>query len=223
MNAVGAMLGTAICARLSDIYGRKWLTLVGVAANAIFAGLFGFSATYWQLLITRFLSGLAGGAQGATARVICSELTDSSNQAMAFTLLGTGWQVGATIAPSLGAALAAPAESWSFFKNTVFETFPYALPGVLTGTFLLFVVMLAAIYAKETHPDYKDGKKRPSFKLKRSDYQSLASGTTERNLLESCKIFLLGDNTGLPSLWSCGEGFMLLIWVGDDPQIAATS
>lgn len=64
-NAIGMVLGVCICARLSDIYGRKWVTLVGVFFGALFTALFGFGTAYWQLVAMRFLTGFSNGAQAA--------------------------------------------------------------------------------------------------------------------------------------------------------------
>lgn len=44
-----------------------------------------------------------------TARAYISEITDSSNQALAFSLITVGWGVGATTGPAIGVFLSSPA------------------------------------------------------------------------------------------------------------------
>lgn len=82
--AAGMIIGVFIFARLSDMYGRKWITIIGeqsrswfrnaaqysphilgVGLASVFCVLFGFGRTFSQLLLLRFAMGFANSAQSA--------------------------------------------------------------------------------------------------------------------------------------------------------------
>ena len=63
--AIGMCSGVFIFATLSDKYGRKWVTLVGVGMASILCSLFGFARTFSQLLFLRFAMGVVNSAQAA--------------------------------------------------------------------------------------------------------------------------------------------------------------
>ena len=52
------MIGGYIWGAISDIYGRKYILILSLTFNAIFAVLCGFSRTFFTLLFFRFLSGI---------------------------------------------------------------------------------------------------------------------------------------------------------------------
>lgn len=62
---IAMMLGLFLFAAMSDKYGRKWVTLIGVGTSSLFCIAFGFTRNYNQLLLLRFAIGFANSAQGA--------------------------------------------------------------------------------------------------------------------------------------------------------------
>ena len=135
---------------------------------------------------------------------------------------GMGWQMGATIAPMLGGILTNPAETWPFlFASTVFEQYPYALPPLVTGMIPGVVVIFAIFLAKETHPNIKTGK-TSNYILTSKGHPSIASEDviaydmqTVKILISKCRQIVWGEQGREPNLWSCGAGYMLILWVGD--------
>ncbi len=52
------MIGGYTWGAISDLFGRKYILVLALTFNAVFAALCGFSQTFSTLLIFRFLSGI---------------------------------------------------------------------------------------------------------------------------------------------------------------------
>ena len=117
-------------------------------------------------------------------------------------LVQTGWQIGATAAPMMGAVLAHPERKWpGLFRNTIFERYPYSLPCVAVSAVPLITTFFAAFLAEETHPGIRAGSTN-------AEYSKILQSP------ESPKF----DSKTLPpeeepSLLSSGAGFVLLLRV----------
>ena len=67
-----------------------------------------------------------------------------------------GWQGGATFAPVIGSMLAEPARHWpSTFQNSLFETYPYALPCIIAASLPLGTAMIGIFKLQETRPNHR--------------------------------------------------------------------
>lgn len=65
--------------------------------------------------------------------------------------LTTGcWSLGLVIGPACGGLLASPAQLYHSFRGTVFETFPYLLPNLVTAFFALLASFLLFFFFPET-------------------------------------------------------------------------
>lgn len=64
-------MGVYLWGKLSDTYGRKWITLGGVASASIACALFGFGRTFDQLLCLRLTMGFLNSAQAAYVPFRC--------------------------------------------------------------------------------------------------------------------------------------------------------
>lgn len=63
------------------------------------------------------------------------ELSTPETLPMAFSLNSFAWTLGNFIAPSIGGFLAEPAIQYpGIFKGTIWEVYPYALPGVVVSS-----------------------------------------------------------------------------------------
>ncbi|KAJ3995654.1 major facilitator superfamily domain-containing protein [Lentinula boryana] len=138
--------------RLSDIYGRRRILLIGPLGLTLAMLGFGLSKTFWALVIFRALQGVA--------RTVMAEITDSTNMADAFSMIPIMWSFGSMVGPALGGILANPATQWPqlFGKFVFFRDFPYFLACAAAG-FLAFVAFaLSCVGLKESSPTFKNQK-----------------------------------------------------------------
>lgn len=104
-----------IWGRLSDHVGRKPILTLGLFANAIFYGLFGYVSHFpadamylgmspltW-LFITRLGAGIAS-ATIPTAQAYIADTTDQANRGKGMALIGAAFGIGFTFGPLIGAA-----------------------------------------------------------------------------------------------------------------------
>ncbi|KAK7691347.1 hypothetical protein QCA50_004743 [Cerrena zonata] len=157
-------------ARISDSAGRLPVLFAGTLGIAITTSLFGLSETFTGVLITRFLCGIFSGTTGAIHSIV-GELTDSTNQGVAFPLYDIVAAVGFIVGPLMGGTLANPTkQSWWPWKesgstllpshriNEWFNNYPFLLPCLVTSALAVFAVILGTIVLSETLP--KKGKSR---------------------------------------------------------------
>ena len=229
LSSAGMISGVFIFARLSDMYGRKWITLAGVFVASILCATFGFARTLYGLLFIRFIMGFANSCQSATAKVMVSEITDSTNEAQSFALMGTGWQLGATMAPMLGALASKPAVTFpSLFAGTIFDTYPYALPCGAAAAVPFITVFFAIPLAQETHPGLRVGKPNAQYSKIQQVFDadddcegkypkvkgSMSSDTTlvdDSAVSTPSSLKSFNDSLNGESKWACGAGFVLLL------------
>lgn len=140
----------------------------------------------------------------STAKVILSEICDKSNEALSFAIMGTGWQIGATAAPLMGAALAHPAKTWpSVFAGTIFERYPYSLPPIAAAALPGVACIFAVCLAEESHPDIRAGRKRAGYgKVPDSPLTPMVQDNFE----------VEQDD---PPMMSCGAPFAFLVRVSE--------
>lgn len=157
---------------------------------------------------------------------MAAEIADSSNLATCMALTGVGWQVGTTLAPTLGGIFAQPATTWpGIFRGTIFEVYPYALSCIVVTVIPAIAVILAVYYSEETHLEMRSGRrKRPGFETKGSDGYEMVSQSSDASPRVSTSpntpvVPMPELNTVLPlsqkkpGLFSCGGGFLMTIWV----------
>ncbi|KAL0566304.1 hypothetical protein V5O48_015709, partial [Marasmius crinis-equi] len=95
------------------------------------------------------------GGYSSVVQSIVGDISDASNQATAFPILGLGWPIGSIIGPLIGGILSNPAERYgkhtSFFKDSPFFTkHPYFLPGFVSGFLALLCIVIGYFYMEET-------------------------------------------------------------------------
>jgi len=136
---------------LSDKIGRRPSLLAGVSFSMITTFVFGFSRTFWMAVVLRGLNGLLNG-NVLIVRTYLADITDSSNQAGAFALLGLSFGLGTAIGPMLGVYLSEITEKGTH-KDTMgglLHKFPYLLPNFILGIIMLIILILAWIYLLES-------------------------------------------------------------------------
>ncbi|KAF8150914.1 major facilitator superfamily transporter [Crassisporium funariophilum] len=148
--------------RVSDRIGRKPVLLIGLVGTFLSMQLFGLSRTFGALVISRCLCGLLNGNIGVMKSVM-GELTDTTNRAEAYALMPVVWALGASMGPLLGGSLARPSDRFpKLFSGKLWQEFPYYLPCLATGSFVLVVIVITAVLFKETLPAYKTRTKTSS-------------------------------------------------------------
>ncbi|ESK92845.1 major facilitator superfamily multidrug- dha1 sub-family [Moniliophthora roreri MCA 2997] len=157
--------------RLSNTIGRRPVVMMGTLGVAIATAWFGFSTSLTEIILSRCLAGIFAGTV-AVIHSILAEITDSTNQSVAFPIYGLFWPLGAILGPLLGGSLSNPAAKYPhLFANTIFSVYPYLLPCTVACTLSLCGVILCYTCLKETLPS----KQLPSDK----DDPSKVSGSED--------------------------------------------
>ena len=93
-----------ILGNLSDRFGRRPVLLISLATLGLDYLLMGFAHSIWLLVIGRVLSGISG-ATVATAKAYIADVTDASERAQAFGLIGAAFGIGFIFGPAIGGIL----------------------------------------------------------------------------------------------------------------------
>ncbi|KAG6832687.1 hypothetical protein H0H92_012259 [Tricholoma furcatifolium] len=114
-----------------------------------------FSRTYimdslFGLVASGFFSGNV-----AVIHSVLGELTDSSNQALAFPIYALFWPLGAIVGPLIGGSLSDPAarHPGSIIDNGLTRAFPYLFPCLASALIGLVGVVLAYYFLDESLPN----------------------------------------------------------------------
>lgn len=116
------------------------------------------------------------------------ELTDSTNEAVAFAILPLGWSVGAALAPALG--------GWTFDRGSV--AFPALLPCALAAVIPLVAFFVCLFYFEESLPS--SARKTQCEANVAQDSNKEPSRTSIGQLLANPNIALLLANYGAVAL-----------------------
>ncbi|KAG8754335.1 hypothetical protein FRC12_011229, partial [Ceratobasidium sp. 428] len=81
------------CGYLSDTFGRKPVILLGMAGLVVSMVSFGFSRSLFDMIASRCIGG-ALGASWAAIKVMTGEITDRSNQDLAYSSLQIAYRIG---------------------------------------------------------------------------------------------------------------------------------
>ncbi|KXN90531.1 Protein ZINC INDUCED FACILITATOR 1 [Leucoagaricus sp. SymC.cos] len=137
-------------ARISDLVGRRPVIVIGTAGLSISTILLGLTSNLPQILIARCLAGTFSGT-AAVLHSVLGELTDQSNQAVAFPIYGLFWPLGSIVGPLIGGTLANPAEKFpDLFGSVAFLIhYPYFLPCCFSGLIALVMALLAYFFLNE--------------------------------------------------------------------------
>ncbi|KAI5122776.1 hypothetical protein M0805_000120 [Coniferiporia weirii] len=158
------------CSFISDRYGRKPVVLISIAILSLSTALFGFSKSYWFMIVTRSMGGVCG-ASWSTMKVMLGELTDRESQGQAFAIFGVAYRIGQILGQPVGGLLSHPERNFPYFSGSFWLAYPYALPCLFSAFFALLAVFAGCFTLTET---------KPVKKRRRESHLRYASVTSER-------------------------------------------
>ncbi|KAJ6608577.1 major facilitator superfamily domain-containing protein [Mycena sp. CBHHK59/15] len=157
--AVTQSLTSYYWAKLSDVIGRRPIILLGSICLAIFTLLLGFCTSLTQIMVLRALAGFMAGNL-AVYHAVLGEITDTSNQAIAYPLYAFTWPFGGTIGPLIGGSFSNLGTKYpKFFGYAFLVAYPYFMPGFICSLLVMVGFCLAYFLLEETLPSKR---KRPT-------------------------------------------------------------
>ncbi|HEY8921807.1 MAG TPA: MDR family MFS transporter [Candidatus Limnocylindria bacterium] len=113
-----ATISGPIYAKLSDLFGRRPMVMIGVTLFLIGSALSGLSQEAWQLIAARGLQGLGAGAIFPIALAVIGDLFTPAERGKYQGLFGAVFGISALIGPALGGFLTDNVGwHWIFFVN----------------------------------------------------------------------------------------------------------
>ncbi|WRT63301.1 uncharacterized protein IL334_000206 [Kwoniella shivajii] len=154
--AVAELLTVFQWGKASDHWGRKPVLLIGCAGATISSVLFGFSTTFPAMVLTRAINGLANG-NVAVLKSVISELSDETNQSIAFSFFPLSMAIGTILASSIGGYFPHFANRFPSVGDAfpVIRKYPYMLPSLVAAVFPFSSGIVASLFMKETLPTKK--------------------------------------------------------------------
>ncbi|KAF1993438.1 MFS general substrate transporter [Amniculicola lignicola CBS 123094] len=184
----------------SEYGGRKrviWMGLFGTMLSVIG---FGFSTSFPMAVCFRLFGGIVNGNIGVMRTMISEIIKEKKYQARAFIIMPMTFNIGVIIGPILGGILADPVASYPkiFGLNSLIGgkngvqwmiKYPYALPNLMSATFLFTSVCAVWLFLEETSELCKD-KSDPGLRIGRwirrhIFRQNIADGYTALRMDES--------------------------------------
>jgi len=147
---------SAMWGRLSDRIGRKPVLLVGLGGTGISMLTFGFARSLPVALGARFVGGLLNGNGGVLQTMVAEIVTVKAHQPRAYTFLPLTWGLGSVVGSFLGGTLADPVGNYpEVFRRgewPVLERYPFLLPNLFASAMVVFGMLVAVFFFRETHP-----------------------------------------------------------------------
>ncbi len=99
---VGLFVGTALFGYVADLFGRRLLFIIDIAAIAVISVITMFITSPLELVIMRFLIGIVIGADYPIATSMVAEFSTTRQRAFTMGFIAAMWYVGATFADVVG-------------------------------------------------------------------------------------------------------------------------
>ncbi|KAI9458027.1 MFS general substrate transporter [Russula earlei] len=155
--SISSLLSIYHWARLSDVMGRRPVIFIGILGVSFATLLFGLQQTFPGILLIRCIGGFFSGNTAVIYSVL-GEITDTTNQAIAFPMFGLAWPVGSIIGPLIGGTFSNPANAIpNLFGHHFFQTYPYFLPGFIAFVISLVAATFGYVFLEETLPSKRRG------------------------------------------------------------------
>ncbi|KAF1072199.1 MAG: Inner membrane metabolite transport protein YgcS [Pseudomonas citronellolis] len=101
-SLLGIFFGATVFGAITDRIGRETMYAVDLTVLVIACGLSAFVSAPWQLIVLRFIIGLAVGADYPIATSLLTEFTPSKRRGFMIGVSGLAWSVGAMTAFIVG-------------------------------------------------------------------------------------------------------------------------
>ncbi|KAJ7197169.1 major facilitator superfamily domain-containing protein [Mycena pura] len=148
--AITQSLTSYYWASLSDAVGRRPIILTGAAGLAVVTFLLGFCTSFTQIIFVRAVAGFLAGNL-AVGHAILAEITDESNQAIAYPLYACTWPLGAVVGPLIGGQLSNLGTKYpEYFGFDFILSHPYFMPNLVCALLVLLGLLLAYLFLEET-------------------------------------------------------------------------
>ena len=124
--AIMQFLCSPIIGSASDAIGRRRIILIALFALSIDYLILGFSQTLWILIVGRIVAGVAGGTV-PTATAYLADISQPSDRAKNFGIIGAAFGVGFIMGPALGGILGEFSSRAPFFLSALLTALNFAL------------------------------------------------------------------------------------------------
>ena len=148
--SVGTFFSSYIFGRLADRYGRKGCVLVGLLGTVASSLMFGLSTNFGMAVTARLLAGLLCGNNGL-AKTMISEITDDTNSALAFAMVGMMDGLARLSAPSIGGWLSEPNRQYGW-GVAFLDQFPFFIPCFFSAAISFVAIFFVLPWQRETLP-----------------------------------------------------------------------
>uniref|UniRef100_A0A7S1CJE9 Major facilitator superfamily (MFS) profile domain-containing protein n=1 Tax=Bicosoecida sp. CB-2014 TaxID=1486930 RepID=A0A7S1CJE9_9STRA len=148
---VGALVASLVWGRLSDVYGRRPIIIIGLVGSFVSILGFGLAQSFGGALFARFMWGALNGNLGVV-KTLLSEVCDDSNRARGFAILGINGGLARIFGPAVGGFLADPASKWEAFDTPLWRQYKYLLPCVVVACLGFIALIGTWMWLEETRP-----------------------------------------------------------------------
>ena len=115
---LGSVAATPFYGKLSDLYGRRNLTLFALAVFVVTSVMAGASQTMWQLVASRGLQGIGGGGLMAMGFIVIGDIFSPRERGRYMAFYTMNFTISALIGPVVGGAFVEVASwRWIFLIN----------------------------------------------------------------------------------------------------------
>ncbi|KAF8710772.1 Major Facilitator, partial [Rhizoctonia solani] len=140
---ISQFLTSLLWSSLAERFGRRVVLVSSLLGSGFTCIAFGMSKSFKFAVFVRLLQGAFGGAVGV-ARGSVALISDSSNEAQVYAILGFCWGLGGVAGAIIGGVFENPTKKWDLFARLpVFVEFPYLLPTLVAASITISGGLLA--------------------------------------------------------------------------------
>lgn len=126
------MIGTPLMAKLSDIYGRRFIYIIDVLLFGVGSFITVTSLSYEMLLLGRAIQGMGAGGIFPVANAFIGDIFPPEKRGGALGILSSVWGLSGVLGPILGGLLLNYVWQWLFIINI-----PISIAVVITSFYIL--------------------------------------------------------------------------------------